>query len=240
MRNISYRWALGLLLAFAACAADDESEAVCGDGLCFGESATSCPADCGSSPGPRCGDGQCTSGETSSSCASDCPAGPRCGDGSCDLTESSSTCPSDCGTAACTAIPDSCTGNNICVNQQCVGAFPRTYNVVNVQVSVPATDPSDGLEWDIGSPPDMYVGDAARNAQTATVQDQYTATFNGPIPVFLTAGQEFYVYVWDADLSTADYVTGCGSAAVAAATLRGRVLSCSTNGISFSAAILPQ
>lgn len=44
---------------------------------------------------PSCADGVCSGGETTASCAADCPA-PRCGDGTCSFSEHTS-CPADCG-----------------------------------------------------------------------------------------------------------------------------------------------
>ena len=75
--------------------------AVCGNGSCeSGETTTSCPSDCKS--GPMCGNGSCESGETPSSCPSDCQSGPVCGNGSCESGETSTSCPSDCkATATC-------------------------------------------------------------------------------------------------------------------------------------------
>ena len=62
----------------------------CGDGACsVGESALSCPSDCGS-----CGDGICSYSESAFSCASDCG---YCGDAVCAFNESATTCQTDCG-----------------------------------------------------------------------------------------------------------------------------------------------
>ncbi|MFH1531259.1 MAG: trypsin-like serine protease [Pseudomonadota bacterium] len=56
------------------------------------------PKACGT--GPVCGDGSCDAGETASSCPADCgTVGPICGDGSCDAGETATSCPADCGGA---------------------------------------------------------------------------------------------------------------------------------------------
>jgi hypothetical protein len=77
----------------------------CGDGFCAsGETALSCPEDCGivvtppNPPTAACGDGVCGLGETPLNCRTDCPITPlfRCGDGVCNGFETNATCPSDC------------------------------------------------------------------------------------------------------------------------------------------------
>ncbi|MBA3818634.1 MAG: hypothetical protein H0X17_07055 [Deltaproteobacteria bacterium] len=83
---------------------------VCGDSICASVEIGSCTADCGAN---RCGNSVCDTGETSSTCAADCPAtGPVCGDGTCDMAggESSSNCAGDCSASGgtCPADPLEC------------------------------------------------------------------------------------------------------------------------------------
>jgi 3D (Asp-Asp-Asp) domain-containing protein len=82
---------------------------VCGDGRCdAGETAAACPADCGSSAAPLCGDGRCDAGETAAACPADCgsSAAPVCGDGRCDPGETAAACPADCGSSAAPVCGD--------------------------------------------------------------------------------------------------------------------------------------
>lgn len=81
--------------------------ASCGDGTCAsGETCSSCATDCGTCP-LTCGDGTCNNGETCSTCASDCGACPAtCGDGACNNGETCSSCSSDCGTCPPPATGD--------------------------------------------------------------------------------------------------------------------------------------
>ena len=218
MRNRIVELSVVWVVAVIGCATDDGAdEPSCGDGVCLGESSASCPADCSAS-------------------------GPRCGDGSCTGVETPSTCPGDCGSSACSQSPDNCTGETICLSGTCVAAFPRVYAITNVSVAVPTTNPNDGnASWDTGGgAPDMYLGDETGVAITTAVQDQFSASFAGPFQVSLIGGAELRIYVWDEDLTVADYAYDCGYAAVTAAALRVRTLSCASSGITFTSTIRPQ
>ena len=70
---------------------------VCGNSQCeTGETYSTCPKDCPPPP-PVCGDGKCETGENRDNCPSDCqPPAPVCGNGQCEDGESSATCPTDC------------------------------------------------------------------------------------------------------------------------------------------------
>src|SRR5581483_11039958 len=79
--------------AYGPCVGEVTPETeVCGNGAdedCNGTDAT-CPT--------TCPDGNCTSGETCSSCPQDCgTCGAVCGNASCDGTETRCSCPQDCG-----------------------------------------------------------------------------------------------------------------------------------------------
>ena len=52
----------------------------------------------GTAPGPVCGDGTCSAGETATNCPADCgTTTPTCGNGKCDTGETATSCPADCG-----------------------------------------------------------------------------------------------------------------------------------------------
>jgi hypothetical protein len=77
----------------------------CGNGACesqYGETCTSCPADCGPCA-DTCGDHVCGPTESCASCPADC--GSCCGNHLCDHGETCRTCPGDCG---------ACCGNHVC------------------------------------------------------------------------------------------------------------------------------
>ena len=75
-------------------------------------------------PQSLCGDGKCTSPETSAKCPKDCPA-PTCGDGFCQKPESGIGCAADCDPVGvtmltclkghCAAAVDTCAKNGKCL-----------------------------------------------------------------------------------------------------------------------------
>lgn len=100
--------------------------AQCPNGQCSGgESCSTCPQDCGTCP-PGCPDGQCSNGETCSSCPQDCGSCPPvCADGQCNGSENCSTCPQDCGGCPPGCPDGQCNGSETCSTcpQDC-GACP--------------------------------------------------------------------------------------------------------------------
>ncbi|MSQ84280.1 MAG: hypothetical protein EXR77_15585 [Myxococcales bacterium] len=67
----------------------------CGNGTCeSGETTTNCPSDCKTAS--KCGNGVCDSGETMTNCPADCKTAPKCGNGTCESGETASSCPADC------------------------------------------------------------------------------------------------------------------------------------------------
>ena len=66
----------------------------CGDGKCSGgETSTSCPLDCVAT---SCGDGTCSADESYDTCPADCEAPAVCGDGVCGADETCGSCELDC------------------------------------------------------------------------------------------------------------------------------------------------
>lgn len=96
---------VGILSLLAACGTDESAfDARCGDSECStGESAATCPADCPS----VCGDRTCSDDESVADCSIDCPG--RCGDAVCSDEESAMICPADC--------PAVC-GDRVCTHQE--------------------------------------------------------------------------------------------------------------------------
>jgi formylglycine-generating enzyme required for sulfatase activity len=107
--------------------------AACGDGECTdGESVTTCPQDCT----VACGNGACEAGESVASCPQDCTV--ACGNGECEAGENSENCPRDCGAACgdgvCEAGENSencaldCGGACVAGEQRCNGTDRQVCN----------------------------------------------------------------------------------------------------------------
>lgn len=100
----------------------------CGNGLCeAGESAQSCPQDCGSS----CGNGQCESGENDLNCPSDCGGGAV---GMGDPCNASTDCDSG---LICITAPDGAYCTSLCADPQPSGGS----GCPNGWACVPLQDP---------------------------------------------------------------------------------------------------
>src|SRR3989344_1515019 len=88
---------------------------VCGNSQCeSGESCSSCSSDCGVCA-PLCGNGKCEANESCSSCSLDCGAcAPLCGNRICEFSESCSSCSVDCGPCPLICGNGKCEGNETC------------------------------------------------------------------------------------------------------------------------------
>lgn len=211
------------------------TQSSCGDGTCgTGETHTSCPADCATSA-PVCGDGTCAGDETTATCSRDCPAsGPYCGDGTCDADETASSCSADCepvSPGSCTSSPDSCTGDNICMQGSCVQAFGRIYKVSVTSGVMPQFN-SANQTWDpAGGAPDPYVQITLNGtdvAHTTYVDNTLTPTWNQSANMTIVGGSTFKIAAWDADLPYYPDVLmfACQSAPLTADQLRAGSLDC--------------
>ena len=120
--------------------------------------------------------------------------------------------PPDAGDADATparscALADPCTGESVCIANQCEPAWGRDYRVWIYRAEVPALDP-DGAEWDIGSAPDLYVlvyvGEAP-GYTTQIVRNDFSAEFTGESFVVrnVPRGATITFYVADDDSNPA-------------------------------------
>lgn len=134
-------------IGFQMCSADGRSFdecvcASCGDGVCSGETCSSCSRDCGACT--RCGDGVCSAGESCSGCATDCGScpGPSCGDGVCSSPETCASCSGDCGPCA-----GRCAGRAPTSRTPCRTVDPFTVTVSERLYSFWGTEPRFVCEY---------------------------------------------------------------------------------------------
>lgn len=139
----------------------------------------------------------------------------------------------------CSEAADTCSGERVCYAGDCVAAFPRVYEIRDVEVSVPTTNPNGGT-WDVGGgAPDMFLSINGTKV-TDAVQDQFSATFPGPFDVSLIAGDGLYLEIKDEDLTVDDPVFACRADPITASILRGRRLRCAAQGLTLDATIDPK
>jgi hypothetical protein len=137
---------------------------------------------------------------------------------------------------------DLCTGESICINDDCVAAFNRTY-AIGLYVDVGPFDP-DGAAWDAfdGSAPDpqgyVYVnGTLALMTEQApdTTEVLFTATANA----VLVPGAQVQGGAVDVDFGSQEDILGC-IATIDAQTLRNRGFSCSASGSTVITVLIPR
>jgi hypothetical protein len=134
----------------------------------------------------------------------------------------------------CSETADDCTGDNICIGGSCEAAFGRLYDVTDVNISLPTTDP-DGAAWDAGGgAPDILIDVSSNGVHapvSATVDDVFDAYFPGPFTVTIAGGADLTLEIYDEDLTVNDFAGGCAADPITADLLRSRLLSCP--GVSF-------
>jgi hypothetical protein len=119
-------------------------------------------------------------------------------------------------------------GETVCVTNSCVASFPRVYNIGNIQVMLPTTDPT-GAAWDIGGgAPDIFVEvrvNGTLTGKTSTVQDQFSATFTVGFDATLVGGSTVTLDVFDEDATINDKAFTC-TGTVTSAFARSRNVGC--------------
>ena len=141
--------------------------------------------------------------------------GAVCGNGTCQTGESAASCPADCaGAPECSVNePNSCSGETICHNTECVSAFGRTYTLA-INTGTISQFNADGDTWDaVGGAPDTFVEVYLNDAEiftTGVADDTLTPQwFDTSGAVVIPAGSALGIYVYDEDVAAPDFVFGC-------------------------------
>jgi hypothetical protein len=147
--------------------------------------------------------------------------------------------------ATCDVVNDNCAGDTVCVpsTSTCQPAFPRTYQLSGLSLSVPTTMP-DGSSWDAGGgAPDLFVVvkvDGATIGTTSVVQDSFTASWNETYTFTLSASSVLEVDSNDEDIAANDPVLNCTAAPVTVDQVRDRLNGCQSTGYDFTFTLLAQ
>jgi hypothetical protein len=132
-----------------------------------------------------------------------------------------------------TSNPFSCTGETICVQDQCVPAFGRNYVFTITTGTLPSVD-NQGAEWDSGGGlPDPYV-ELTVNGTAFTapaIVDSVSPTWTYATPaVPVPADTVVRIAVFDDDEPMDDFAWSCQADPVAIEFIRGGGLGCSGPG----------
>lgn len=141
----------------------------------------------------------------------------------------------------CAFDEPSCTGETLCINNNCEAAFGRIYQITVLNGEVPTTN--QGQPWDVGGgAPDLYVSIAVNGTPIATTtpaQDQFMATWNEFTTANIVAGTKLEFTVIDQDVSDSDVAFSCTWDPLAVSDIRGVNLECAGAPGSLSAIIAP-
>jgi hypothetical protein len=151
--------------------------------------------------------------------------------------------PSDTSVSAtCSAANDTCTGDNICVVDACVPAFPLAYRVTAFTIHVPAgfTHDTDGLP---DLQPHVAVGNPTPQDVTPIPVSTNTLdlTLPGPFDLMLMSSTTtLLVGVDDADPSSPQTILDCIDAPATALMLRSGGDSCANGPATIKFKIAPK
>lgn len=144
---------------------------------------------------------------------------------------------------SCSPSSDSCTGDTVCISNQCQSAFTRGYTISSLAIQVPTTKP-DGTPWDVGGgAPDLYIvvsTDGTSVGMTGIVQDQFSAAYPDTFQVTLAATTTLDVHAFDSDVTSDDDAFLCEAMPVTAAELRTRAVGCQSQGYTLTFTIQPR
>lgn len=135
-----------------------------------------------------------------------------------------------------------CTGETLCISNNCEAAFGRVYRITVVSASVPTNN--QGQDWDAGGgAPDLFAVIAVDDnsiGMTGTVEDQFEASWNQYVDTVIVAGNKLTIAVWDEDLSEHDLAFFCDWDPLTVEAIRAETLTCSGTAGTLSGTIVPK
>ncbi len=144
--------------------------------------------------------------------------------------------------SACTVANDTCTGDNICVANACVPAFPLAYRVTAFAIHVPM-----GFTHDTDGKPDLQPHVAVGNPDPQDVTpipvtpNTFDLNLPGPFDLTLMSNTTtLLVGVDDADPTSPMVILDCIDAPATAQMLRNGGDSCANGGATISFKIAPK
>lgn len=139
---------------------------------------------------------------------------------------------------SCGELPDTCSGEGICVDGRCEEALPHAYAMTYVAVSIPPLNPSTGQPWDAGGRPPHLGLRVGGIAYEPSSPDGFVAAFDGPIRFGIDRGTPMPIEVFEHDEPTEELVLRC-EVAPNVAMLRTRAFECSVGDITLTAVLEP-
>lgn len=140
----------------------------------------------------------------------------------------------ECTECVCESFPaqDTCSGDEICVEEECTSAFGRSYTLTVDQLIVAATRPN-GDTWDFFTDPDPYVEvfiNDDRVLDTDLRFDTYQPSYDESVDIVIPAGSLLRMRARDSDLGTDQTIISCDFEPLTADDIGGQVLSCVGTG----------
>ena len=128
-----------------------------------------------------------------------------------------------------------CSGETICLSNDCVNAFGRIYKIT-VASGTTTVSKANGDAWDLfGGAPDPFVGISLNGQQvgvTSVAKDTFSPFWNMFVEAAIPAGSNLTFTVWDEDTSDHDFMFSCAADPLTVIHLRQGFIPCQGDGSS--------
>jgi hypothetical protein len=157
-------------------------------------------------------------------------------DGQVDCADADCAANPVCNAPSCNPADDQCTNNDICIVDECQGAFGRQYRISNIDVSLDETNAANE-DWDFGSNPDIEAQVILNDTNILTtgevtpdlVNGRFSVSFGETVSRVINSGDKLEVRVVDNDLDADDLAISCVANPLSAQLLRFRDIGCVTS-----------